>query len=877
LWHELARNGMKWQGLVMRGLAMHYPQLYIANFCCLIVLFWQNGIVRATDDVAVLLRVNDDVDRLPTAATARLGTSGWRKNNAIGTIRFTPSGNRIVSLSQEEAIVWSIKSGGKKTILRGQLGARPPYRALSSYTLTPDGTTLIAGIQGAHLLEGPKVENYILLQDIDTGKELRRFKKSPNIITGLAVSHRGDLLASCESKGKVRIWDIVTGEVRHTIDNTGRGSVHSINKGDQYTEPPRSIAFTKDDRFVAVVDEEGGQVHIIDVRLGVKRRSVSIGNPCSQPALSPDACFVAILQERSVRVWNLTTEKEQRLFDTESGYCRLAAGPDGKTLITVENHEGDLRFWDMTTGKELRHFKIPQFRASGCGALALSPNGKILASVEEWSCIHLWDATSGRPLRDSQAPILPAQAVAYSPDAKFLTSIVPWEGVYRWEISSARVLEKTRLPVNGSFSCLQISPSAKHGAFAEGKDVILWGLQTGANIRKLRQHAEQVTGVVFSPCGRRLASSSKDGSVCLWEVETGKLLRTLRPPKGAKSITWVAFGPDGRVVAGGERPLRLHLWNTDTGKHLTMIEADRGKWANERGSVLLDYTDWHCHFTPDGNTLITADSHKCLVWDLLRRAEVSPFPRTDAGHYGLPTVLSPDGRLLARFNGRPCTLWLWEVATGKPIYQFRDSAFSTAFSPDGRSIATACHDDGSILLWDLKKLFCSIQAATSSKASNPWLDLASPDAPLAYKVMGQLWTDEKAALALFTKHLEPTQAVDAMRVRSLLGDLDSAEFAIREKATKQLELLGESVRPFLEHTRASAVSLELRRRVEAILEKLPPISPEQLRQLRAVQVLEYMGTSAAQRQLQRLAEGDPEAGLTQAAKRALKRLETRSY
>ncbi len=78
---------------------MLYRRLHIGSSCFLIVLLWQNEIVRAADDVVAHPHVDDDVDRLPPAATARLGTSRWRKLGAIGTICFTPRGDRFADMA----------------------------------------------------------------------------------------------------------------------------------------------------------------------------------------------------------------------------------------------------------------------------------------------------------------------------------------------------------------------------------------------------------------------------------------------------------------------------------------------------------------------------------------------------------------------------------------------------------------------------------------------------------------------------------------------------------------------------------------------------------------------------------------------------------
>jgi hypothetical protein len=123
--------------------------------------------------------------------------------------------------------------------------------------------------------------------------------------------------------------------------------------------------------------------------------------------------------------------------------------------------------------------------------------------------------------------------------------------------------------------------------------------------------------------------------------------------------------------------------------------------------------------------------------------------------------------------------------------------------------------------------------------------------------------------------------MEAKRVRKLLAQLDSDSFAEREEASRQLLALGEQFVPMLRQVLKERPSLEMRRRIERILELLPrnssakqlprSLSPDQQRLLRALAVLEWSGTAEAEKHLHRLAGGTPSASLTHAAKAAWQR------
>src|SRR5262249_55496837 len=147
----------------------------------------------------------------------------------------------------------------------------------------------------------------------------------------------------------------------------------------------------------------------------------------------------------------------------------------------------------------------------------------------------------------------------------------------------------------------------------------------------------------------------------------------------------------------------------------------------------------------------------------------------------------------------------------------------------------------------------------------------------AHRVLGVLARCPTQTVPFLKEHLRPAEAPEARRLSRLLSDLDSERFEVREKATQDLEALGELVESAIRQTLEGQPSLEVRRRAEALLQRLegPVTSPESLRLLRAVEVLEHCGTPDARRLLAALAEGAA-CRPTREAKAALARLTRRA-
>lgn len=153
-----------------------------------------------------------------------------------------------------------------------------------------------------------------------------------------------------------------------------------------------------------------------------------------------------------------------------------------------------------------------------------------------------------------------------------------------------------------------------------------------------------------------------------------------------------------------------------------------------------------------------------------------------------------------------------------------------------------------------------------------WTHLASSDAREAHRAIWALAASPNEALPFLRQHLQPAPEVPAERIRQLLVDLDGPQFKEREAASRTLAELGEQAEESLTIALKGGPSAELRSRIEALLaQPRPRPKPEMLRALRALEILDQIGTPEAQAVLHKLARGGPKARLTLEAKASLDR------
>jgi hypothetical protein len=191
--------------------------------------------------------------------------------------------------------------------------------------------------------------------------------------------------------------------------------------------------------------------------------------------------------------------------------------------------------------------------------------------------------------------------------------------------------------------------------------------------------------------------------------------------------------------------------------------------------------------------------------------------------------------------------------------------------------------DTTALLWNVTGLpgrkHKQFTPLSAKEVETLWATLADSNAAKAHQAICQLTTAPPQTVPFLQGHLQPVASADGQRISRWIAALDSNRFAVRDQAAKELDRLGELAEPALRQAlERQGLSLEMRRRLEQLLAQLhgPVTEPERLRALRAIEVLEHIGTAEAKQMLANLAKGAPQARVTQEAKVALERLAKRS-
>ncbi len=435
-------------------------------------------------------------------------------------------------------------------------------------------------------------------------------------------------------------------------------------------------------------------------------------HPIRPIAVSPDATLIAVgEQQNGVRVWDVGSGKELHYFQGEGGHDAdfVTFSPDGKTLAAAHGNQ-IIELWDVSTWKLKGALKGHQERVL---RLAFSPDSKVLYSAGLDSTIRFWDVAERREIRrlggfkftesDKDAP---SWRLAIAPDGKTLVAGRMDGTLSLVEMATGKELRRWKADLEW-VRAFAFSPDGKILASTFRNGIRLWDPQTGKRLDPFTEGMTRPGDIHFSPDGKFLAVADDSQTLRLIDAASRKERVSVEMP--FMSLSSVAISPNSRTVAFAERPFlgrpgelcRLRLLDVATGKEKDLFRQQAG--------FLQQVAFW-----PAGDTLTARSSDQLISWDMkgkeLKRWQI-PGQWWTAG-----IAFSPDGRTLARdgdegeFLSLDAELSLWDTRSGKKIRSFGEKQQSDRslliFSPDGKTLASArgLGGDGKasdVILWEV--------------------------------------------------------------------------------------------------------------------------------------------------------------------------------
>lgn len=553
---------------------------------------------------------------------------------------------------------------------------------ISSLAFSPDGIWLASGSYDDNI--------YLWKRGLDN-----KFSSKPIVLKGhtenivsIAFDPKGHWLASASLDATVRLWDM-------TVDDPGTASI--VLSG--YSKGLQAITFSPDGHWLATscMDFTVWVWNIKDPNSGIQPIILS-GHTKNilGLAFSPDNLRLASGSvDGTIRLWDLpdisSNSNSQVLQGPENvNFSALIFTPDnrwlvaGGSILEEQKKNGAIYVWNISEDVATGSPKIMPAHDHRISKIAISPDGKWLASASANGSARLWATSSfensapGSPVTNSPLVLPPLQGayvgMAVSPDGHWLAAAA---GNTNAGSPSQIVLKPLETIKNTGYSA------------STGSSFMLTG------------HAGPVTEISFSPDNRWLASASEDGSVRIWDVESPKLsdpiYKVIEHPGKPQAVI---FSPDNHWLATAGDGREIFLWD--------VFDDDPPRAKTILSGLEEDVNSSTIQFSPDGLWLAAGTYFgQVYVWKITSDDQIQPFFKL-IGHTDEITMLRFAGargdQLVTTSADTTARIWYLDyrkaTSTSKVLRGHVNFILAMAISPDNHWLATGSGDN-TARLWDL--------------------------------------------------------------------------------------------------------------------------------------------------------------------------------
>jgi WD40 repeat protein len=480
-------------------------------------------------------------------------------NGGINCVAFSPDGTEIVLGQGKTLQLWDRTTGKRvRTFDIQNIGMYQIY----AVAFSPDGRQVLSGGRTLRLwnrttgelvrtFEAPRASvtrlafspdgrrvlsvggNTLRLWDRVTGELLQTLKGATHAVSGVAFNPEGTQVISGGYDQTLRLWDLSTGRVVRTFG----GPIRDLS----------SMDISPDGAYVVSSAWHGG-LQLWDRSTGVLLHTFE--EPSANivtVAFGPNSMqVVSGSSDGTVRLWNVATGQRGHIFRGHTGKVTdVAFTPDGKEVVSG-GLDDTIRLWDLATGglvSTIENTPKNEFVLKGIKSLAVSPDGSRIISGDRGGNLRLWDRMRGRLVGTIRGTRTDVYALAFSPDGRQILKASSDGTVKLVDLATRQVVHT----FDSGAAAMAFSPDGTQVLLGGGKTLQLWDRTTGDLVRTFESHrGGRINAVAFSPEGTQVFSGSWDGTLRLWNPQTGELLVTLI---GFQNGEWVAYTPDNYYVA----------------------------------------------------------------------------------------------------------------------------------------------------------------------------------------------------------------------------------------------------------------------------------------------------------------------------------------
>ncbi len=519
---------------------------------------------------------------------------------------------------------------------------------------------LVAFSADGHILVVGRRNGSVQFHNAHTGEQLRFLDTGMDAMASLALRQDGQMLAVGDKSGQIGLWQIAEDGIHQITQQFAKMSTAAVD----------ALAFNQNGRQLASTHGVGDQtvrLWSVDTQKGLNLLHTLPGHTliiwavCFSPiatlgldnGVSSQPLLATGSSDQTVRVWDLTTGQtlytqkgQQRALSafaiqklpempseavsetgqwllSAAGYDHLvhlwqgdgvqtmvqdhvlsrakmalyavAISPDGRFLASG-GHSGIVYLWERTTGKLLQTFRG---HSKAIYYVGFHPNGELLVSSSPDGTVRLWPINQDQQQNCQPMAVIPGHPnilydAALRADGRFLATVGTDLHLRLWDLTQENYPEQMELrktvsePGEQDMVSVVFSPDGTKVAAGGSSVIHVWDVCSSEPVHILRQHSASIFGLAFSLDGQLLVSGGADCTICIWQVSSGKMQQTIQGHED--TIYEVDFTPDGAFVLSCSFDGTIKFWDVQTGECVNTLMIE-GPYAGMNISDMMGVTE----------------------------------------------------------------------------------------------------------------------------------------------------------------------------------------------------------------------------------------------------------------------------------------------